>query len=269
LPPPAPIRSASASETKHYLGVGDSPDRHREKALEVCEQLAEAYEKHFRSAGFAVSFPAQRLTVVALKDRTSYEKFLGEEAGDDEGGHYDLENNRLVIFDFRPAEGKPVNNPERVNTFTLVHEGIHQLTFNTGLLNRQGDVPLCVSEGLATYGEQWRPRSRSAFGLSNEFRRDVLARQPDLAEAWVPVAKLLTDDTLFEQADTAQLAYAQSWVFTHYHLRTSSKRPKFRAYLQSIRERRDPSNRLKDASASLGDLDRLDRDLRKHAARRS
>ena len=36
---------------------------------------------------------------------------------------------------------------------TLSHEATHQLTFNTGLLNRKGDVPMCIAEGLAVYGE--------------------------------------------------------------------------------------------------------------------
>ena len=42
---------------------------------------------------------------------------------------------------------------------TLVHEATHQLSFNTGLLNREGDTPLCIVEGLGTYGE-----SRDSIG---------------------------------------------------------------------------------------------------------
>ncbi len=48
------------------------------------------------------------------------------------------------------------NASTRVNTFTLVHEAIHQLTYNTGLLDRQADVPVAISEGLATFGEHAR-----------------------------------------------------------------------------------------------------------------
>ena len=39
------------------------------------------------------------------------------------------------------------------NMETLAHEGTHQLSFNTGLLSREGDMPLCIVEGLGTYGE--------------------------------------------------------------------------------------------------------------------
>jgi hypothetical protein len=256
------------SETKHFLGIGDGPEAYRRRALDICQELATAYQRHFRDKGFAgISLPERRLVVMTLKGRESYEKMLGEKAGPDVGGHFDLDANRLVIYDFRAPAGEPVANAERVNTFTLVHEALHLLTFNTGLLNREGDVPLCVSEGLAAYGEVWRPSTRAPFGQHNSFRRGVLAQEADLPEAWLPVAKLLGDDTLLSDDGTAQLAYAQSWVLVHFLMRTPAKLRGFRAYLAAIRERTDGSQRLEDASKHLGDPDRLDRDVRKHAGR--
>ncbi len=65
------------------------------------------------------------------------------------GGHYDLDTNRLVMFDFRPASDEIdlQADPERVNLLALVHETTHLLCFNTGMLSRQTDVPDWVSEG--------------------------------------------------------------------------------------------------------------------------
>ena len=69
----------------------------------------------------------------------SYAAFKGEPAGDDEGGIYDVEADRLVIFDAGPGRGAGrTERPCRLNTFTLVHEATHQLTFDTGLLSTRG-----------------------------------------------------------------------------------------------------------------------------------
>jgi hypothetical protein len=255
------------AETKNFLGIGDGPGPYRQSALDICQELATVYLKHFRDKGFsALALPERRLAVVTLKDRTSYEKFLGESAGPDVGGHFDLDANRLVIYDFRPPVNEPVANAMRVNTFTLIHEGLHLLTFNTGLLNRGGDVPLCVSEGLAAYGEAWRPSVRTPFGLHHAYRREELAKA-DLATVWITAGKLIARDGLLEDGETAQLGYAQSWLLVHYLMRTPARLRGFRAYLAAITHRKDASHRLDDAAAHLGDLDRLDRDLKKHARR--
>ena len=39
------------------------------------------------------------------------------------------------------------------NVATIMHEAAHQMSFNTGMLNREGDQPLWLAEGLATYCE--------------------------------------------------------------------------------------------------------------------
>ena len=227
---------------------------------EACAALATSYRKSFQEKGFTVVFPTRRLTVVTLKDKPSYGEFLGEDPGEAVGGHYDLETNRLVIFDFRPGGNLPPGvNLEQVNSFTLNHESTHQLTFNTGLLDRQGDVPLALSEGLAMYAEPWR-RDGSGIGTTNRRRLEVLIKpaNPNQGVVWIPIDKLLADDSLFEKPETEQLAYAEASVFVHYLLKTPTVLPKFRAYLDAIRPRRGDAQRLADATAQLGDLDRLD-----------
>jgi hypothetical protein len=259
-----PFRS---SVTEHYLGIGNAPDDYRTEALHYCEALATAYIKYFEDKKFAVELPAQKLTAVILKDRASYVAFLGQAPGASVGGHYDLDTNRLVIFDFRP-EGAALKQAgvklERINSITLSHETTHQLTYNTGLLDRTGDVPLAVTEGLAMYAELWRPGVKSALGMINRPRLLVLVNQANQGQDWIPLEKLLTDDDLFEQPATEQLACAEGWVFVHYALRTTAALPRFRKYVDRIRPRRDGSQRLVDATAELGDLGRLDTAVRKH-----
>jgi hypothetical protein len=255
--------------TDHYLGIGDAPDDHRAEALQLCARLAAAYKSHFQDKGFAVEFPPKPLTVVILKDQASYAAFLGIKPGDAVGGHYEPDTNRLVIFDFQPGGGPTTTvDPRRINTFTLIHEATHQLTFNTGLLSRRGDVPVAVSEGLAMYAELWRGDSRTVLGMINRPRLEVVFnKNANPPQEWIPLERLLTEDALFQDAATKQLAYAEGWVFVHYALKTTPILPKFRAYLDAIRLRTDATRRLGDATSSFGDLDRLNRALRDHARR--
>ena len=256
--------------TTHYLGLGDASDRFRSKALPICEGLARDYLEHFRNKGFTVERPARRLTVILLADADSFARFVGEERGRAVGGQYDLETNRLVIFDNRAEDRVSVERAERANLVALVHEATHQLTFNTGLLRRAGDIPLCISEGLAMYAEVRRPTGRSLPGQPNPGRVEALALARTQGVAWLPVAKLLVGDALLEGdsgEDVQQAAYGQSWLLVHDLMQTPARLPGFRDYLKAIAPRADGAHRLDDARAHLGNLDRLDVDLKRHAGR--
>jgi hypothetical protein len=247
--------------TAHYLGLGDAPAKFQSEALGLCEGLAQDYLKHFKDKGFAIEPPGRRLTLVILAGAREFAAFLGEEQPAEVGGIYDLDTNRLVIFDNR-AEGGA--RAARANSVTLFHEATHQLTFNTGLLDRRGDVPLCISEGLAMYGEVRRPGGRASIGAVNAERLPLLVQAVQSGRGWVPVRDLFANET-FEGGESQQLAYAESWLLVSYLLRTKARLPGFRAYLEAIRGRRDASKRLQDAQAHLGDLAKLDAALARYA----
>ena len=258
------LRAIGTSQTEHYLAIGDGPESFREEAIGLCEKLLASYQKYFKGKNIEVEIPARRMTVVVLAGRASYAAFKGEKVGAEESGFYDIDEDRLVIFDARGAGGAPGGldgaNSRFLNTFSLVHEAIHQLTFDTGMLSRTADVPLAVSEGLATYCELWQKKN-PVIGQLNRFRLQVL-RQP--GTEWLPVAKLVTDDAVFRDAATVQAAYAEAWLLVHVLLKTRTA--KFRAYLDLIRTRTDEKHRADDAARALGDLERLDRDLKKTAS---
>ena len=251
------------TETEHYLGIGDAPDDFRERALKICETLTTDYLVHFQFKKFVVERPAHRLTLVTLADADSYAKFTGEPAPIGVGGHYNLETNRLVLFDNRKNGGSSL--AARANLVALAHEATHQLTCNTGLLDRVSDVPLAISEGLATYAEVRSPVGSTKLGQLNRGRIDGLALAVREGVPWAPVDRLLTDDSLFrDEVEPAvnQLAYAESWLLTASLMHEADPAP-YRGYLAALRDRRDPSHRLEDARTHLGDLDRLDQTLRR------
>jgi len=259
------------SPEERFVGIGDAPATFRGRAIEICEALAKVYLEYFEAKGFEVQYPRIPLILVILKDQDSYQAYAGGAPGASVGGHYDVESNELVIFDFRDTDLNLAVKAERVNTFTLVHESLHQLTYNSGLLSRKGDVPVAISEGLATFGENWQASNRrSTLGAKNSGRLGVF-RQPNLRADWIKVEDVLAGDDRFDpeknDEDQVQLAYAVSWLLVHYLIRTPARLPKFQAYLKAIQARTDPSHRLEDAQSHLGDLARLDQDVRKYKIR--
>jgi hypothetical protein len=257
----------ATTSTKHFLGLGDAPDRYRADALDICEKQAQAFLAYFQQHGFKVAFPNHLMTVVILKDAASYQAYTGQPPLPGEGGHYDLESNQLVVFDFRAQQDGLAAKAARVNTFTLVHETTHLLCFNTGLLSRKADVPACISEGLATYFELWQPRGRAAIGRTNGARLGALTQAVNGQGEWIPIAKLLADDKWFDDPATVQLAYAESWLLVHYLLKTPDRLPKFQAYLSGIPQDRGAQRRQQAAGAQFGSLEALDKAVKHHARR--
>ncbi len=249
------------SESANYRAIGDARKEFREGALEVCESVAADYRKHFAERGFDLDVPKGKLTVVVLAGPKSYAAFEAGFLDEAIGGHFDLKENRLVMFDFRGIGANPKAVAEEDNTFALVHESVHQLTFNTGLLDLKANAPLCVVEGLATYAETWRPRRRGAIGQVNRRRLLGLRQGRDQGVGWIPLEALLADDRPFDDPKTEQVAYAEGWMFVH-KMMEPARRAKFRAYLKALLVKAEPARRVEIASAHLGDLDRLDREVR-------
>ncbi len=237
----------TVGRTEHYLGIGNAPARFRDTALEICEDLARDYLQHFENKKLDVHRPAGRLIVVVLADPSAFASYLDITPGGPVRGTYNPDSNRLVICDNR-AEANPL--AERANTFALFHEATHQLTFNTGLLDRLGDVPLGISEGLATYGEVRRPKGQVRIGAINRERLVVLADAARRGRQLIPTADLIVNDDLLDQPATQQFAYAQSWLMVHHFLHVPAYLTAFRSYLDAIRGRRSPDHRLDDARAS-------------------
>jgi hypothetical protein len=264
----AGLAAFDETRTEHFLGVGDGAPRYRAQALDLCESTGRDFLAHFRKRGFKLEYPAHRLRVVALRNLESYGAFIGEKPDPEDGGRYELDEKWLVIFDFRSGASKSADR--RKNTFTLVHETIHLLCFNTGLLSAQNDTPDCISEGLATYGELWTPpRAPSAFGTVNRPRIQALVMEIEGGTPWIPISQLIADDGVIRKPETAQIAYAESWALVHYLLETEDGLPKFRAYLAGLPRlgSSQAMSREKYAESQLGSLRELDLAVRRHAQR--
>ena len=187
-------------------------------ALGDCEMIADDFLAYYQAKGFPVKAPERRMTIVAFLDERPFREFARKFARSvppNVSGFYSRLENWLVLYDFRNVPASGLGGALR-NVRVLAHEATHQLTFNTGLMNRQGDAPAAIVEGLACYGETRRLRGRSEPGLLNSERLDDLAHVQRRAK-WIKVADLLTDDSpaAGRNFDQMQLFYAQSWLLIH------------------------------------------------------
>lgn len=286
-PGPIPIRDADEPEVEktlreagvqpfrrlrsnHYLALGDGAESFLRTTLTDCEELLLAFMRHFRGRGFEVREPGRPLLVTAFADDRSFGRYHKMpslmEGGAQAVGMYDRATNLLSVFDWRnvPQVSRAANR----NVQTVAHEGTHQLTFNTGLLDREADTPTCIVEGLGTYGEPRKVVGPSDLGRLNVQRADDLAKLRR-SLPWIPVRQLLVDDSTLRAGlyGKVMLAYAESWALVHLLLNDKDRLPGFRAYLAALKARKDAEHRLDDAREHLGDLEELDRDLQAHAVR--
>jgi hypothetical protein len=271
----AGIGPISTYRTPHYQAIGDAPEGFLRLTLGDCEQLAQDFDRHFKAYGFRVHPADRRLTVVAFRDDRSFRRFFpqlssGRPAGRGPSvqrvGNYSRSTNVLYVFDWRMVPMEPRSGHR--NTETLAHEGTHQLSYNTGLLGRDWDIPLCIVEGIGLYGEARPVTGPSEPGRINLRRLEDLARTQRMID-WIPLKELFTDDSVLQAGKALRvlLGYAQSWLLVHYLMKQPEALPRFRDYLAALSKRRGSEHRIDDIQDHLGDLNALDRELRDYAIR--
>ena len=140
--------------------------RFRTDALKICESLARLSSSISDGKGFKLALPKERLTVITLKMPIRIKPISGKNPGAMVGGHYDLDTNRLVMFDFRPdgTKGRASwrSRRESICCARPRNDPFALLQYRTALT--ADDVPDWVSEGLATYVEMWRKNNRRQIG---------------------------------------------------------------------------------------------------------
>lgn len=142
-----------------------------------------------------------------------------------------------------------------------MHEAAHQVSFNCGLLNRDGDKPLWLAEGLACYCEATEKGAWQGVGRpNNPDRLHVLAQVQRGKAKLLPIAELVGSADWRKDSATLTVGYAQSWAL--FHLLMHRRPEALRKYLALIYPRRTPDHRLTDFRQVFGaDLTRLDREL--------
>lgn len=217
----------SVYRTRNYVIVHNTQDGYVRWVGGLFEALHRGFYAYFKNQGWKLDEPRFPLVAVVFSDRAGFDAFAGAELGDTAKsviGYFHLETNRMITF--------AVPNAER-NIATIIHEATHQLAYNTGVQTRFADNPMWVSEGLAVFFESpnfatpsgWRGIGRVNQLNLARFRKYAPSRPPD------SLVTLLSDDTRFREASTAEAAYAEAWALTYFLLRTRKKQ-----YVEYLRE---------------------------------
>jgi hypothetical protein len=275
--------------SKHFLAMSNAGAVQTQYRLENCETVYRAFLGHFRKRGFTVQAPGEKLMVAIFNSQAGFEAYLGQKMSSSVTGLYHPASNRLVVYDYATnrafTEGKKRLDEEakrgtdlerqwKIVTFgryvrdrrddtnlsTMMHEVLHQLSFNSGLMNRGGDVPVWLAEGLAVYGESTVGASWQGIGEPNPHRAAVLIGPALGRGKFISLRGLVENDDWIRKAtrvDQVVLGYSQSWAL--FRLLMVERPRKLKAYLEAIYERRTMEHRLSDFVAAFGSLARLEK----------
>jgi hypothetical protein len=248
-----------------------------------CGRLFENLQKSFvnyfeQQAGFKLASSEFPLVAVVFGDEREFLEYATKELGEDMArnviGYYSFLSNRMVLYDMlAAARGKGLGNvgaarppvgPDGIDGFnavnvgTVIHEATHQLAYNSGLHQRYSDNPLWLAEGMAMFFEAPNRQSGQWKGIGevNRPRLDLFREQHLVAGKPFDLDSLIRTDDRLRNADTARVAYADSWALTYFLMKT--RREKFFEYLSTLARKPplgqdSPDQRLADFKSAFGD----------------
>ena len=261
--------------TRHYTvcAVGDRTAR---AYAETLEDLFRSFHMYFSVRGFKIDEPEFPLVAIVFPDYDSFEQYAQAEkvsASRLLKGYYLTTSNRIALYEdgaasaaLSPAPGVlhtsldrwrlegGASFPLRLSSAfdgqawgaveatlkdTIIHEGTHQVAFNTGLHSRIGQTPKWVVEGLATVFEAPGIRNAGAStGVKMRINRDRFVwfgnysksrRKPKALESFLAGDEFFKSDALD--------AYSEAWALSFFLIETRPRN--YAEYLRTIAAR-DP-----------------------------
>ncbi len=162
----------SAFTSSNFNIVHDADASEAEKIAQLLEQTYQQFQSTFKSRGFELRNPEDKLKWICFSDCGRFNSYALEADGMDLSwlsGYYSSKTNVVAIIkpharaylqeNQPPAKNResngnilaitsvPGENPDAIK---IIHEAAHQFAFNTGLQKRRVMYPLWFSEGLAT-----------------------------------------------------------------------------------------------------------------------
>ena len=243
----------STLTSDHYVVLYRGGPAYAEWIVGMYERLYRGFYDFWKSHGLNLEPPEFPLVVNVFVDNRGYlqqaerDKLDGAESMI---GYYHLHTNQTVSFDLSGAQlavgpNQRLNKNALIrmilsrpqaerNVATIVHEAVHQLSYNSGLQVRLADNPLWLSEGIALFFESpdlSSSRGWSGIGKVNRYQLAIFKRLPEAATSdWITA--LIQDDQMFTTAATVNAAYARSWALTYFLLKTRPE--EFAAYMRQI-----------------------------------
>lgn len=195
------------------------------------------------------------LVVLIFESRADFEKYVEPTLMDSEvstkhiGGFYSRLTNYLAV------------RLDECRTYEVVlHEAIHQQTYNRNMIRRLAPVPAWFDEGIATGFEANQGKINVGPGkISLRYAEQALAGDN---VSWEQMA---VGDSVFSKADVVSEAYGNAWGM-HWLLFTRYK-PQYGEYLRRLADKKplakdSPADRLDDFREAVGkDPDALQKEF--------
>jgi hypothetical protein len=271
---------AARFESKHFTAYSNADEEFAEMRLNNCELIYDLFFEHFRKKGFKVREPVTKLMVAVFDAQAGMEAYIGQRMPSAVTGLYHPKSNRLVVYDygqnraFEDAKKQARLDARRIgsdldrrryidtvnrrasefrteaNIGTVMHEVAHQLAFNCGLHNRDGDTPFWMAEGLATYCEATENGAWQGIGEANPERITPLIAATHGQVTFIKLRDLMERDDWLKDTKTALLVYAQSWAL--FKMLMEERPAQLRKFIELNYNRRTNDHRPGDFAAAFG-----------------
>lgn len=269
--------------TPHYLICTNAGRGYGEWCGQLFERLNTGFQKFWKDRLPGLEAPDRPLVAIAFATQKEYQDFQVTDAGGVVGaaqGYFSSRTNRMVLFDqstngsgqnrtATEIQKQALRNPG--NIATVIHEAVHQLSFNIGLQTRYADNPVWFSEGLAMYFETPDLDARSGWRTIGQINSVRLDRYRAIAKQRLPeIRSLLATDDRFRDPQLAVDAYAEAWALHFFLLRTQKE--KYSSYLRQLTAKPPmkwdtPDQRVADFEAVFGPLADVEKEQAKFMAR--
>jgi hypothetical protein len=272
--------------TPHYLVCTNAGRGYGEWCGRLFERLHIGFQRFWKRRIPDLEAPTRPLVAIAFATQKEFQAFQLADAGGQVGaaqGYYSARTNRMVLFnqsgeaglgqvlDVTQIQRQALRSPAAIAT--VIHEAVHQLSFNIGLQTRYADNPIWFSEGLAMYFETPDLEAKAGWRTIGKLNTARLDKYRSLTrERPLEVRLLIATDDRFRDPTTAVDAYAEAWAL-HYYL-VETQKEKYDNYLKSLGKKPPlrwdtPDQRVTDFEAAFGSTAEVERALVKYMARRS
>ena len=225
----------SVYKTKHFVICYNTSKAYAKWVGSIYERLYRGFQAYWTvKRKWKIAEPKGPLPIVLFANKEEYARYVKRELNQEVGtmiAYYHLLTNRVAMYDLtgfdKPTEKQIKRFLRAPNSLrmiaTVVHEGTHQLMFNTGIQTRLADTPLWVNEGMAMYFETPDVGSTSGWRKIGVVNRLRLQQFRARGSRHYRLEDLITNDDIFRSAKTSADAYAQAWALNYFLFKKKSK----------------------------------------------
>jgi tetratricopeptide (TPR) repeat protein len=238
------------ASSRHFVIYSEQSESELRRFAEELERFDRTLRLHLQRPDPTRS-PATRLTVYLLQDLETLRRFFDSNTI---AGIYFPRASGSVSFTSQQRRDRGQDDDRSITPqIVLFHEYTHHFVFN----NFAFGAPLWLSEG---YPEFWSTvrfddEGNVSVGIPAWHRNSELSLARPMR-----VQELLTLRRPIRDEETELVAYGKGWLLTHYLHSDPSRIQLLNAYLQALGEGKSDA----EAAAIFGDLDQLDREVRRY-----